>query len=202
MSASKFEDAADLGACQDRSDSTVVRWYAAYTKARHEKKAASYLEMKQVEVFLPLHKTTHWWNGRRAVLHLPLFPGYVFVRTSLQDRIRVLEAPSVLQLVNSKGLPLPLPDAEVEQLRACLSQGLNAEPVDYLNTGDLVKIADGPLAGWKGRVIRRDGELRFVLSVDLIMRSVEVKVEASSLERLCAANTAAACERQIIASHA
>jgi len=181
-----------LEGCPGRSDSATVRWYAAYTKARHEKKAASYLEMKQVEVFLPLQKTTHYWNGRRAVLQLPLFPGYVFVHTSLQDRMRVLEAPSVLQLVNSKGLPIPLPDADVEQLRACLSLGLNAEPVPYLNTGDLVRIADGPLAGWKGRVIRRDGELRFVLSVDLIMRSVEVKIEASSLERICAATTAAA----------
>ncbi len=192
MSALELGDSTGLTRCPDRGDLATARWFAACTKARHEKKAASYLQMKQVEVFLPLYRTTHLWNGRRAVLHLPLFPGYVFVRTSLQDRMRVLEAPSVLHLVNSRGLPIPLPDAEVEQLRACLSLGLNAEPVPYLNTGDLVRIADGPLAGWRGRVVRRDGEARFVLSVDLIMRSVEVKVEASNLERICAATSAAA----------
>ena len=120
------------------------------------------------------------------------FPGYVFVRTSLQDRLRVLEAPGLIQLVASRGMPIPLPDDEVEQLRACLSLGLNPEPVPYLHAGDMVRIVDGPLEGWKGRVLRRDGETRFVLSVDLIMRSVAVKVEASCLERLCAANTAAA----------
>jgi transcription antitermination factor NusG len=192
MSASELGNASGLEVFSGRSDSSIVRWFVAYTKARHEKKAASYLQMKDVEVFLPLYKTTHLWNGRRAVLQLPLFPGYVFVRTSLQDRLRVLEAPSVLQLVNTKGLPIPLPDAEVEQLRSCLSLGLEAEPVSYLNTGDMVRIAEGPLAGWNGRVIRRDGEMRFVLSVDLIMRSVEVKIEGSSLERLCSAHTAAA----------
>ncbi len=168
-----------------------TRWYVAYTKARHEKKVAAHLEMKQVEVFLPLYKTTHIWNKRRAVLHLPLFPGYVFVRTSLEDRLRVLEAPGLIQLVGSRGAPVALPDAEVEQLRACLSLGFNAEPVAYLNSGDVVRVTNGPLEGWKGKVIRRDGETRFVLSVDLIMRSVAVKVEASCLE-LCAANTAAA----------
>jgi transcription termination/antitermination protein NusG len=173
------------------TDCSITRWYVAYTKARHEKKVVAHLAMKQVEVFLPLYKTTHIWNGRRAVLHLPLFPGYVFVRTSLQDRLRVLEAPSLIQLVGSRGMPIALPDAEVEQLRACLSLGFNAEPVPYLNSGDVVRVIDGPLEGWKGKVIRRDGETRFVLSVDLIMRSVAVKVEASCLE-LCAANSAAA----------
>ena len=168
------------------SDCSTPRWFAAYTRARHEKKVAAHLQMKQVEVFLPLYKTTRNWNGRRAVVDLPLFPGYVFVRISLHDRLLVLEAPGVTHLVNSGGRPIPLPDGEVEQLRSCLALGLKPEPVPYLRTGDMVRIADGPLAGWKGRVIRCDGETRFVLSVDQIMRSVAVKIDASHLERLCA----------------
>lgn len=191
MSESVLGNTDGLEDYRDSADCTIARWYVAYTKARHEKKVAAHLEMKQVEVFLPLYKATHIWNGRRAVLQLPLFPGYVFVRTSLQDRLRVLEAPSLIQLVGSRGAPIPLPDAEVEQLRACLSLGLNAEPVPYLHSGDVVRFVDGPLKGWKGRVVRCDGETRFVVSVDLIMRSVAVKIEASRLE-LCAVNTAAA----------
>jgi transcription antitermination factor NusG len=191
MSSLKNGETAGFEDYRGANDCSVARWYVAYTKARHEKKVAAHLEMKQVEVFLPLHKTTHIWNKRRAILQLPLFPGYVFVRTSLQDRLRVLEAPGLIQMVGSRGMPIPLPDAEVEQLRACLSLGLNVEPVPYLRSGDEVRIVDGPLEGWKGRVARRDGETRLVLSVDLIMRSVAVKVEACRLE-LCASNTAAA----------
>lgn len=191
MLTSELRDTAGLEDRRGSADCSIARWYVAYTKARHEKKVAAHLEMKQVEVFLPLYETTHVWNKRRAVLQLPLFPGYVFVRTSLEDRLRVLEAPSLIQLVGSRGMPIALPDAEVEQLRACLSLGFNAEPVPYLHSGDVVQVIDGPLEGWKGKVIRRDGETRFVLSVDLIMRSVAVKVEASCLE-LCAASTAAA----------
>jgi len=192
MSTSKLRNSTGLEDHRDSTDCSIARWYVAYTKARHEKKVADHLAMKRVEAFLPLYKTTHFWNGRRAVLHLPLFPGYVFVRTPLQDRLRVLEAPGLIQLVASRGMPIPVPDAEVEQLRTCLSLGFDPEPVPYLHAGDEVRIIDGPLEGWKGRVIRSDGETRFVLSVDLIMRSVAVKVDASRLERLCAASTAAA----------
>lgn len=191
MLTSELRNSAGPGNHDGGTDCSIARWYVAYTKARHEKKVAAHLEMKQVEVFLPLYKTTHIWNKRRADLSLPLFPGYVFVRTSLQDRLRVLEAPGLIQLVGSRGMPTALPDAEVEQLRSCLSLGLSAEPIPYLNSGDVVRINEGPLAGWKGKVIRRDGDTKLVLSVDLIMRSVAVKVEASCLE-LCSANTAAA----------
>jgi transcription antitermination factor NusG len=191
MSRSGFENTVGLEDYRSGTDCSIARWYVAYTKARHEKKVAAHLEMKRVEVFLPSYETTHFWNGRRAVLHLPLFPGYVFVRTALQDRLQVLEAPGLIQLVASRGMPIPLPDDEVEQLRACLSLGLNPEPVPYLHAGDVVRIIDGPLQGWTGRVLRHDGETRFVISVDLIMRSVAVKIEASRLERI-AVHTAAA----------
>jgi transcription antitermination factor NusG len=173
------------------NDCRIASWYAAYTKSRHEKKVAAHLEMKRVEVFVPLYNATHIWNGRRAALQLPLFPGYVFVRISLEDRMRVLEAPGVIHLVGSAGLPIPLPDAEVDQLRKCLAPELKAEPLPYLRTGDQVRIVDGPLAGWTGMVVRHDGETRFVISVDLIMRSVAIKVEAWQLELICAASTAA-----------
>ena len=50
-------------------------------------------------------------------LDLPLFPGYVFVRLALCDRLRVLQIPSVVRLVGINGHPAPLPDDEIEALR-------------------------------------------------------------------------------------
>lgn len=184
-------NAGGAGGRQELADYHSSRWYVAYTKARHEKKVSAHLQMKRVEVFLPIYKTTHRWNGRRALLQLPLFPCYVFVRISLHDRLRVLEVPGVIHLVGTGGLPTPLPDAEIEQLRNSLSCGIQAEPYPYLYSGDSVRVIDGPLVGLTGKVIRRDKETRFVLSVDLIMRSVSVNVEESQLERVYAAGSAA-----------
>src|SRR4051812_11509025 len=80
------------------------RWYAAYTLPRHEKVVTQQLAQKSVESYLPLYEATHRWKDRRAQVQLPLFPGYVFVHLSLNDRIRVLEVSSVLRLVSFNGM--------------------------------------------------------------------------------------------------
>jgi transcription antitermination factor NusG len=161
----------------------VPRWYAAYTYARHEKRVAEHLRRIGVESYLALYTTTRQWKQRRAQVELPLFPGYVFVRILLPERLRVLNAPGVAYLVaGSKGEPLPLADDEVEPLRDCLSQQLRAEPVAYLSTGNRVRVVTGPLNGLQGVIVRRDGNTRFVVSIDLIMRAIAINVEGLDLE--------------------
>ena len=92
-------------------------WYAAYTCAQHEKRVAAELGMREVEHFLPLYSSVRRWKDRRVTLDLPLFPGYVFVRLALRDRLRVVQIPSVVRLVGFSGLPTALPDEEMEILR-------------------------------------------------------------------------------------
>src|SRR5216684_6791312 len=104
------------------------RWYAAYTCANHEKRVAKQLEERSVEHFLPLYRSVRRWSDRRVEIDLPLFPGYVFVRLALRDRLCVLQIPSVVRLVGFNGLPTALPDEEMETLRLGLSQRLRAEP--------------------------------------------------------------------------
>jgi len=98
------------------------RWYAAYTCARHEKRVAEQLERRSVESFLPLYETVHRWKNGRARVQLPLFPGYVFVRVALQDRLRVLEIPSVVRLVRD-GSPAQWPDSPVARRASPLPEG-------------------------------------------------------------------------------
>jgi len=55
-----------------------ARWYAAYTRSRHEKAVAEQLQTKGIETFLPIYKTMrHWKNGNHWV-QLPLFPATRF----------------------------------------------------------------------------------------------------------------------------
>ena len=89
-------------------------WYAAYTCANHENRVASELQLRSVEHFLPLYRSVRRWRDRRVRLELPLFPGYVFVRLALCDRLRVLQVPSVVRLVGFGGLPTAVPDDQVE----------------------------------------------------------------------------------------
>jgi transcription elongation factor/antiterminator RfaH len=157
------------------------RWYVIHTRSRHEKRVNEQLQVKQVEVFLPLYRSKRNWNGRSAVVDLPLFPGYVFVRIPLAERLSVLSLGGVAGLVSFQGAPVPLPDLELERMRTCLSWAA-AEPVPYFRPGNRVRIVEGALAGLEGVILRQNGQARFVLSIDLILRSVAVNVDARDLE--------------------
>jgi transcription antitermination factor NusG len=166
------------------SDNLNVRWYAAYTSANHEKKVAAQLDVREVEHFLPLYDSVRRWKDRRVVLQLPLFPGYVFVRMALRDRIKVQQVPGVACLVGFSGRPAALPDQQIEALRSGLACGVGAKPHPYLTEGRRVLLKSGPFCGMQGIVLRRKGRFRVVVSMDLIQRSVAVDADAVDVEAL------------------
>lgn len=159
-----------------------LRWYAAYTSANHEKRVAEQLRMRLIEHFLPLYESMRIWKDRRMMLRVPLFPGYVFVRMALHNRLQVLQVPGVARLVGFSGMPCALPEEEIRVIQSCLSRGCLVEPHPYVQVGRRVRVKSGPLEGLEGVIIRKKNRVRFVLSLDLINRSAAVEVDAASLE--------------------
>lgn len=158
------------------------QWYAACTRSRHEKSVAERLARDSVEAFAPIYETVRRWKNGRHRVQVPLFSGYTFVRIALRDRLHVLKVPGVVRLVGFHGMPVPLPDGEIERLRRVLASGTSVEPHPFLTVGRRVRVMAGPLAGNEGILVRRCGTLRVILSIDLIQRSILVEVEASSIE--------------------
>ncbi len=174
-------DSAESEALVWPADSLAPQWYAAYTRAQHEKSVVQQLEQRAIENFLPLYETVRRWKDRRMRLQLPLFPGYVFVRIVLSERLNVLRVPSVVRLVGFNGRLTPVPKEEVESLRRAIVEGVRAEPHRYLRVGRRVRITEGALAGREGLLVRWKGNLRVVLSTELIQRSILVDVDVSSV---------------------
>jgi transcription antitermination factor NusG len=183
MASPDFHNAGSLDATTLPVEYVVPHWYAAYTSANHEKRVTEQLVQRSVEHFLPLYESVRRWKDRRMKLQLPLFPGYVFVRLPLRDRLKVLQVPGVARLISFNGQPAVLPDREVEALRTGLATQLRVEPHPYLTVGRRVRVNRGPLKGVEGILIRKKNVYRVVLSLDLIMRSASVEVDASDLER-------------------
>lgn len=157
-------------------------WYAVYTKPCHEKRVAEHLEIRGVELFLPLyHSIRRWNNGCTVNLEKPLFPNYVFVHILARERVRVLELSSVLSIAGTSREPTPLPDEDIERLRAGLPL-VNAEPHPVLTVGERVRIRRGPLEGLSGIVSRKKNRFRVVLTLVLVMKSVAVEVCADDVE--------------------
>lgn len=165
-------------------DYLATCWFAAYTRANHEKSVAEQLVVREVEHFLPLYGSVRRWKDRRVTLQLPLFPGYVFVRLALRDRLRVQQIPGVARLVGFNGHPSVLRDEEIETLRCGLARGLCAEPHPYLTEGKWVRLKRGPLAGMQGILMRRKGRFRVVISIHLIRRAVAVDADSVDVELL------------------
>ena len=166
---------------QSRVEDLELFWYAAHTCANHEKRVAQQVERRSLECFLPLYKSVRRWKDRRVRLAMPLFPGYVFVRLNLRDRLKVLAIPGVAKLVGFDGHPAPVPNEDIETIRACLAGPNTIQPHRYLQRGQQVRVLSGPLAGLTGIVVRQRKSSRFVISFELLMRSVAVELDSSDL---------------------
>lgn len=165
--------------------SLAPQWFAVYTLPRHEKRVGQYLTQRKIEHYLPLYRVQRKWNdGSTVALELPLFPGYIFVQIDRSERVRVLQIPGVLHLVGGTGgQPASLPEGEMDAMRTGLSLR-RAQPHPLLTVGQRARICSGALAGMEGVVLRHKNGLRVVLTMDLIMQSVAVEVDASELEAL------------------
>jgi transcription antitermination factor NusG len=114
-------------------------------------------------------------------LQLPLFPGYVFVRLALRDRLRVLAVPGVARLVGFDGCLTVVPAEDIEAIRVCLEGNRDVQPHPYVRCGQRVRVLSGPLAGFSGILVRQKNRTRFVVSFEVLERSVSVELEGTEV---------------------
>jgi len=160
-------------------------WFAVWTRNQCEPKVESALERKGLHVFLPRLRVPSRRRDRRVVLEQPLFPGYLFLRftPSRESYIRVAGTQGVVRVLGERWDALdPVPDEQVEAVRRVAAEGARLLP--WVRAGDRVRIVAGPLVGLEGFVREElGGRATFVVSVDLLRRSVGVEVRAEALER-------------------
>ena len=154
-------------------------WYALQVRPRFEKIIATTLLNKGYEGFLPLYRNRSRWSDRIKEVELPLFPGYLFCRFNINNRLPILVTPGVMHVVGIGKTPHPVDECEIAALKAIVISGLQAEPRSYLNIGEKVRIEVGPLAGVEGILLALKGSNRLVVSVSLLQRSVSVEINES-----------------------
>jgi transcription antitermination factor NusG len=159
-------------------------WYAVCTRPNHEKRVAEQLQRKNLEQLLPLYNSVRQWKDRKVCLAMPLFPGYVFVRISLQERLRVLEIPGVAYFVGFGNQAACLPEEDLRSLQGCMNRESNAQPHPYLCVGDRVRVKSGPLQGQQGFIVCVKNRTRLVLSFDSIRCSATLQADQLDVEPL------------------
>jgi transcription termination/antitermination protein NusG len=159
-------------------------WYVIYTKSRHEAKVEKALQLVGLDVFLPRVTTLRRRSDRKLLINVPLFPGYLFICTNLDSysHHEIYKVPGVVQLL-SKGNPIPVAGETVDSIKAIVESDLPFYPWPYLQTGSLVRVLDGPLAGTVGIILgRKDKKRHLIVSVELFQRSVAVELNSEAVE--------------------
>lgn len=161
-----------------------ANWYAVHTVARHEKRVRQLLQEKRVMTFLPLVAETHRWTDRNSRIEVPLFSCYLFVQISAspQNRIQVLQTPGVRGVVGNGEYGTPVGDQEIESLRRAVDARAELHAHPFVSAGTRVRIRGGALDGVEGVATGEGTDRTVVLSVELLQRSVSVRVEGYSLE--------------------
>ena len=157
-------------------------WFALYTRSRHEQVVKTQLDRKEIENYLPMYIRQSQWKDRMKQIPFPLFPGYLFVRIPLLERMEVLKVQGAVQLIGDGKHPLPVPDDQILNLKSCVEGGLKFDPWPYLTVGNRVRVKDGPFAGLEGILLRKKGSSRLVISIDLIQRSLAIEIEGWRIE--------------------
>jgi transcription antitermination factor NusG len=170
-------------------DSTLHLWFAVRVRSNHERIAGAHLRERGYEEFSPSWKIERSWSDRKKEMDQFLFPGYVFCRLDPANRLPVLSAPGVVDLIGFGKIPAPVPDHEIESIRRMVQSGLFVMPWPFLELGHRVLIERGPLAGVEGILDEVKGKCRLVVSVQLLQRSVSAEVDRNWIRPLSPARS-------------
>lgn len=168
-----------------------LRWCAVQVRPRHEVLVAASLRGKGYQHFLPMHRSSRQWSDRRKVIEVPLFTGYVFCRLDTMIPWSIVSTPGVIRIVGTKKEIAVIEDSEIAAIQIVAGSGKKVQPCAYAQTGDRVRIINGPLAGVEGIVTGCSNQRRLVLSVDLIQSSVSVEVDGCDMRLISKAPIAA-----------
>jgi transcription antitermination factor NusG len=129
-------------------------------------------------------------KDRRKKIMIPMFPGYLFVESANLDnyiKLDILKTFGVVQILGkARGAePIPVPDEKIDAIRRIIESRVEVQQLQYPKVGEPARIMDGPFKGVEGLVISTDypREL-FVISIELLQRSVAIKLEGFQIARI------------------
>ena len=166
------------------------KWYAVYLRSKFEKRTCNQLQKRQVECFLPLVEELRIWSDRKKMVRVPLFPGYLFVRIDLSNRLTVLEADGVVKFVGIRDHPSPVPEEPIKWVQIVVGYPETVRREEFFSAGELVEVTAGPFRGIRGFVMRSRKTTRVVISVESIAQAISVEVAPEFLKALAVARDA------------
>jgi transcription antitermination factor NusG len=165
-----------------------LNWFALLTRSNFEQTVYTNIVKKKIDAFLPKTRRKSRRKDRNLMIETPLFPGYIFVKSSFNpaDQLNILKTVGAVRLLGNQTGPIPVPRSQVESLKIMttadidLITGTNLQ----LKKGDEVLIIEGPLAGVKGEFTRYKGKGRVIIKIDVLGQYAGVEVDKDKVEKI------------------
>jgi len=156
------------------------KWMVIHTKSRQEKILAADLDVLSVAHYLPLVRSIQYYGNRKVAVEKPLFPGYLFLRGSLDQAYqadRTKRVAHIIQVSDQKQI-----DWELRNLFLALTQMAPLQAYPFLKAGMRVEVRSGPFRGLQGVIDERSKNDRLILQVNTLGRAVSLEIDGSLLE--------------------
>jgi len=171
------------------------QWYVVHTYAGYEDQVSENLLQRVntlklgeyiFEVIVPKEKQIEIKNGKRKTVEKRSFPGYVFVHMIVTDEswYVVRNTPNVTGFLGSGTRPTAIPQSEVDSIKARMAKAEPEHIID-LSVNDLVRINDGPLKGYEGKISEVDpAKGKIKISVSMFGRETPVNLDFLQVKKI------------------
>ena len=173
------------------------RWYVVHAYSGFEKSvlralteriARAGMQDKFGKILVPVEEVVEMKSGQKSISERKFFPGYVLVEMEMDDESwhLVKSTPKVTGFVGGTSTkPTPITEKEVAKIMQQIQEGVEKpRPKVLFETGELVRIKDGPFTDFNGNVEEVNYEKsRLRVSVTIFGRATPVELEFSQVEK-------------------
>lgn len=159
-------------------------WYVLHTRSRFENTTRVGLTKKTIEVMLPKILVPSQRRDRRIMLRMPMFPGYLFVKTNLNPthHLEILKTVGAVRLIGNRQGPLPVPPETIESLRIISSVEQQVTTGTRFKKGEQVVVVKGPFTGVIGIFSHYRGKDRIIVHIEALGQFAAVEVDETDIE--------------------
>lgn len=181
----------------ENKHSDTMKWYTLQVRAGNEKSVKDALieSVKKNDVsnmfgdfFIPVIQFEEQKRGKKVVSEQKLMPGYIFIKMHMDEHTwnLVKDIPKVSNFLGDTKVPMPVKDAEMEQMfkKVRGKQENFTSDVEYA-LGDYVRILDGAFDTFSGSVNAVDNENKKVsVSVSIFGRDTFIDLNFDQIVKI------------------